>query len=1193
MVKMFRGYSPEKTARRSISVSGSALVFVFALISLISFCGTAFAANDTTAGAATARANGDTQIIVAIPYSDDADANNTVRVQWKLCSDPAYAAPPANTIDASHAASPYLVTVPGLTASTCYSLKITYNDSAVVGMNPQTIKIATTWDSTLLHNSNRFPDTTKWNGGAGNGNWGTGTMANSGTTAVSKYGMITCETCHVSLAPNIKRIRGTVTAPNSPTDNFPVGTNTINFQSTTTPDGFGDDTGGHATSQKICEVCHTLTSYHKYNQPADPGHNNNTDCTSCHPHSLGFVGGGVCDSCHGAPPGQANDTNAPAAQSHAKHYDRTAGGLPTSYTAASNRSTAGAYVFDCGICHSTVSGDHTANSDGTVDVKLNSSFTGGTFTAGSTIANNAPPPGSVTFRNTDGTCSNMYCHGNFTGGTTANAPVWGTAASGSCGTCHGASAAAPPAGGGSSHTRHAGNTGIALTCDNCHTTVADSNYAITDMSLHVNKNTDWGLKTTDNKIGSSAKYKNAVTGSNANGTAYGSCSSIYCHSTVQSTTGSGFTGVTYAGPTWGSAGPLGCGACHVDMSTNASATGSHKKHAGTGDYNFDCDVCHGTAYTRNSVAYSGATSTHANYSINLNFTGTGASTTYNTKGSSFAPGSAVYSNCSAGYCHSAGTSVATGSIPANTSANWGSAGPLACDSCHTGGTATGPAYASGGANKTNSHNKHVVGHGYLCVDCHSSTVNSSNVITDTTKHLNQVYDVAGAQISNYTFANNGGTCTTTCHSATLTEVASPQWGTTLAPSACGACHESSPTTGNHTTHLTDLSAGFNRNAICGDCHTGAAEGVSGGAQHQDGNIDVSNGYPANIAKHAAGSGYSSCTTAYCHSNGLGLNQTVAWNSTSTGCDFCHPTLSGKHSSHVVLAAATAYGSTEVNSTAGSYDFGCGNCHPTDPTFHANGTVELNFNPADGGPLKSKNSPSAGISGTGDTTVCNLLYCHSDGSKVGAAIVTGASPQWGSTFSGDACAACHGNSPDTAAHSKHVVGIHYYNIYTGTTGLATEGNTVAGSHGNVDASTTINCNICHNDTVTSSANDQNTICVTCHTGGNAKGNAAIANKSFHVNGTADIAFEAINIKSRAQIRDDITTVAELGNNWGRNANSYKTGLTPYDTSVDALNTATMWVESTKTCNNISCHNGKQATWNSGSNSCSSCHASLTN
>ena len=70
------------------------------------------------------------------------------------------------------------------------------------------------------------------------------------------------------------------------------------------------------------------------------------------------------------------------------------------------------------------------------------------------------------------------------------------------------------------------------------------------------------------------------------------------------------------------------------------------------------------------------------------------------------------------------------------------------------------------------------------------------------------------------------------------------------------------------------------------------------------------------------------------------------------------------------------------------------------------------------------------------------------------------------YTGDKCAACHGNSPATGAHAAHVVGIHADDIYSGTTGkLATAGavGTSAG-HGDPAQSTTLSCNICHNTTI---------------------------------------------------------------------------------------------------------------------------------
>jgi len=46
--------------------------------------------------------------------------------------------------------------------------------------------------------------------------------------------------------------------------------------------------------------------------------------------------------------------------------------------------------------------------------------------------------------------------------------------------------------------------------------------------------------------------------------------------------------------------------------------------------------------------------------------------------------------------------------------------------------------------------------------------------------------------------------------------------------------------GSHTSHT-----GI---GTCGNCHTGAVSGNSGGSAHIDGNIDVIGGYPANVTK---------------------------------------------------------------------------------------------------------------------------------------------------------------------------------------------------------------------------------------------------------------------------------------------------------------------------------------------------------
>ena len=149
-----------------------------------------------------------------------------------------------------------------------------------------------------------------------------------------------------------------------------------------------------------------------------------------------------------------------------------------------------------------------------------------------------------------------------------------------------------------------------------------------------------------------------------------------------------------------------------------------------------------------------------------------------------------------------------------------------------------------------------------------------------------------------------------------------------------------------------------------------------------------------------------------------------------------------------------------------------------------------------------------------TTFCSNYYCHSDGKNTMVAGPTGNghAPAWTTTFAtmgGDRCAKCHGNSPQTAAHDAHQVGLHYNNVFNGTSGKLAAAAAGNSSHGVPGQSTTITCNTCHYKTMTVSTNDQNALCNTCHTkgvnGALVKGNAKIADFTFHVNGKKEIAF----------------------------------------------------------------------------------------
>jgi predicted CxxxxCH...CXXCH cytochrome family protein len=96
--------------------------------------------------------------------------------------------------------------------------------------------------------------------------------------------------------------------------------------------------------------------------------------------------------------------------------------------------------------------------------------------AGLALARNAP----ATFAN--GTCQNVYCHGQNLEGTTARMPAWNdaTGAEAKCGSCHGLPPSAP----------HISNP----KCDLCHGTVdmtaAGPTISPSKRALHIDGNVD-------------------------------------------------------------------------------------------------------------------------------------------------------------------------------------------------------------------------------------------------------------------------------------------------------------------------------------------------------------------------------------------------------------------------------------------------------------------------------------------------------------------------------------------------------------------------------------------------------------------------------------------------------------------------------------------------------------------------------
>ncbi len=171
-------------------------------------------------------------------------------------------------------------------------------------------------------------------------------------------------------------------------------------------------------------------------------------CTSCHGDANRTAVAGADTNVEAAPPVTATGRSAGA---HLAHVDKT-GEMMT--------------PAQCGECHSGAVPSSTANHPGGTIVVA---FSGRTNTGNAGSSYNS---GTLT-------CSSTYCHGNFTGGASAN-PTW-TGGAMSCTSCHGS----PPGTG--HHGTHSGRS-----CGDCHPGYTKT---VANASTHVN-----GTKQVGNQI---------------------------------------------------------------------------------------------------------------------------------------------------------------------------------------------------------------------------------------------------------------------------------------------------------------------------------------------------------------------------------------------------------------------------------------------------------------------------------------------------------------------------------------------------------------------------------------------------------------------------------------------------------------------------------------------------------------------
>jgi hypothetical protein len=226
-----------------------------------------------------------TGMTVQVAFTGDSDGDNSCSVTWGE-SNGSY----PNIVPATRQGSKYVATLTGLSsgadgAGKIYYFKASFSDAdGVTGANP-VFGASSTKGSPLNHNSLNL-GSDKWPQG-----WG---------VQEGKYGAFTCSTCHNRSTSNIKMIAGSIQSPSLENWSSVKNSSSVNVSYLNPALNLGND-ASHATSTNVCEVCHSRTDHHRYNN-AGANHMGTQDCTPCHSHKLGFApdsdGGQNCVLCH-------------------------------------------------------------------------------------------------------------------------------------------------------------------------------------------------------------------------------------------------------------------------------------------------------------------------------------------------------------------------------------------------------------------------------------------------------------------------------------------------------------------------------------------------------------------------------------------------------------------------------------------------------------------------------------------------------------------------------------------------------------------------------------------------------------------------------------------------------------------------------------------------------------------------------
>lgn len=484
--------------------------------------------------------------------------------------------------------------------------------------------------------------------------------------------------------------------------------------------------------------------------------------------------------------------------------------------------------------------------------------------------------------------------------------------------------------------------------------------------------------------------------------------------------------VTAAAGIPGMAHALTCSDCHgnppVDNASRVGSTtgqfpGSHGTHSGTGagQYGYACTKCH----VNNTLA------NHANGNIEMAVPINGNTGASYGRGTSFAVSNTtpfVGQTCSATYCHSKGTSVATGGAASGSSPAWGQS--TGCNSCHgtEGGTTGAPGYANVRANPTaaptstgwTTGTNALVEDGLYAV--YNTTTQQPLVLTtfnltgagltagDTVTGISvSVHGLAASGLINVALTKTGNTTvagtakTATMPTAdgwvTVNTTPTDLWGTTWTVAELQAANFGVIVKDNDTTAsniqidcvrvvvYTAAEPKMNSHAkhatkTCDVCHsatTTTGTSITTPANHATGSYSLApkSGVTFTYAYNAGGS---TCSTVSCHGNAI-------WGLSQFDCVSCHNVtqaitagpLAGTSSRRAVSAEFKLAWSHKRAATGAVTKYDCVVCHMegntdgTQSSFHGDGLLQLR-DPDLGGTIKGVTFGGADPGGYTSTAV---------------------------------------------------------------------------------------------------------------------------------------------------------------------------------------------------------------------------------